>query len=140
MHPGDTQKMNDQNRDNLKIENSGTAFGVTNGDVTNDNRTMNGNNIVSGNQVNNALPERWIVAVICMTAIIALLILLCAFAFFCGYCRSVTAPVAVTNEIKIGPRGGVYYVDETGKRHYVDRERGMEIYREQQQSQEGGNE
>ena len=132
--------MNDQNRDNLKIDNSGTSFGVTNGDVTNDNRTMNGNNIVSGNQVNNALPERWIVAVICATAIITLLILLCAFAFWCGSCRAETAPVTVTNEIQIGPRGGVYYVDENGKRHYVDRERGMEIYREQQQSQEEENE
>ena len=124
--------MNDTNRDNLKIDNAGTSFGVTNGDVTNDNRTMNGNNIVSGNQVNNALPERWIVAVICVTAIIALPILLCAFAFFCGSCRSETAPVTVTNEIQIGPRGGVYYVDENGKRHYIDRERGMEIYRNQQ--------
>ena len=128
--------MNDQNRDNLKIENSGTSFGVTNGNVTNDNRTMNGNNIVSGNQVNNALPERWIVAVICMTAVVMLLILLCAFAFWCGSFRAEAVPVAVTKEIQIGPRGGVYYVDENGKRHYVDRERGMEIYREQQQSQE----
>lgn len=124
--------MNDQNRDNLKVSNSGTSFGVTNGNVTNDNRTISGNNIVGGNQINNTIPERWTVAVICVTAIIALLILLCAFAFFCGSCRSVTAPVAVTNEIKIGPRGGVYYVDENGKRHYVDRERGMEIYRNQQ--------
>ena len=112
--------------------NSGTSFGVTNGDVTNDNRTMNGNNIVSGNQVNNALPERWIVAVICMTAVVMLLILLCAFAFWCGSCRAEVAPVTVTNEIQIGPRGGVYYVDENGKRHYLDREKGMEIYRNQQ--------
>lgn len=125
--------MNDQNRDNLKVSNSGTSFGVTNGDVTNDNRTMNGNNIVSGNQVNNALPERWIIAVICMTAVVMLLILLCAFAFWCGSRRAETAPVTVTNELQIGPRGGIYYVDENGKRHYVDRERGMEIYREQQQ-------
>lgn len=42
-------------KNKLEIENSGTSFGVTNGDVTNDNRTMNGNNIVSGNQINNAI-------------------------------------------------------------------------------------
>lgn len=134
--------MNDQNRDNLKIDNSGTSFGVTNGNVTNDNRTMNGNNIVSGNQVNNALPERWIVAVICMTAVIMLLILLCAFAFWCGSCRfdMNNESIDYENELQIGPRGGIYYVDENGKRHYIDREKGMEIYREQQQSQEEENE
>ena len=133
--------MNDQNRDNLKIDNSGTSFGVTNGNVTNDNRTMNGNNIVSGNQVNNALPERWIVAVICMTAVIMLLILLCAFAFWCGSCRfDMNESIDYENELQIGPRGGIYYVDENGKRHYIDREKGMEIYSEQQQSQEEGNE
>lgn len=115
-------------KNKLEIENSGTSFGVTNGNVTNDNRTMNGNNIVSGNQINNSLPERWIVAVICATAIFALLIFLCAFAFWCGS-RSEASPV--TNEIQVGPRGGVYYVDENGKRHYIDREKGLEILRDQ---------
>ena len=115
-------------KNKLEIENSGTSFGVTNGNVTNDNRTMNGNNIVTGNQINNALPERWIVAVICATAIFALLIILCAFAFWCGS-RYEASPV--TNEIQVGPRGGVYYVDEQGKRHYIDREKGMEILRDQ---------
>lgn len=87
--------MNELRRDNLEIENSGTAFGVTNGNVTNDNRTMSGNNIVGGNQINNNLPE--------------------------------------DAEIRIGPRGGVYYVDEFGKREYIDREKGRELYRKRQE-------
>ena len=70
--------MNELRRDNLEIENSGTAFGVTHGNVTNDNRAMSGNNI-------------------------------------------------------IGPRGGVYYVDEFGKREYIDREKGRELYRKRQE-------
>ena len=123
--------MNELRRDNLEIENSGTAFGVTNGNVTNDNRTMSGNNIVGGNQINNNLPENWIVAVICATIVIALLIALAAFTIWRTTNNQDSSPEDA--EIRIGPRGGVYYVDESGKREYIDREKGRELYRKRQE-------
>ena len=123
--------MNELRRDNLEIENSGTAFGVTNGNVTNDNRTMSGNNIVGGNQINNNLPENWIVPVICATIVIALLIALAAFTIWCTTNNQDSSPEDA--EIRIGPRGGVYYVDEFGKREYIDREKGRELYRKRQE-------
>lgn len=123
--------MNELRRDNLEIENSGTAFGVTHGNVTNDNRAMSGNNIVGGNQINNNLPGNWIVAVICATIVIALLIALAAFTIWCTTNNQDSSPEDA--EIRIGPRGGVYYVDEFGKREYIDREKGRELYRKRQE-------
>lgn len=123
--------MNELRRDKVEIENSGTAFGVTNGNVTNDNRTMNGNNIVGGNQINNNLPENWIVPVICATVVIALLIALAGFAIWCTTNNRSSVPKNV--EIRLGPRGGVYYVDESGKREYIDPKKGMELYQKQQE-------
>ena len=34
--------------------------------------------------------------------------------------------------IKQGINGGIYWVDAYGKRHYLDREKGFELYRKQQ--------
>ena len=34
--------------------------------------------------------------------------------------------------IKQGINGGIYWVDNYGKRHYLDREKGFELYRKQQ--------
>lgn len=121
--------MNEFHRDDLEIENSGTAFGVTNGNVTNDNRTMNGNTLVAGNQINHNLPEKWPVLVICATVIVVMLILLAAFTVWCATGKSETSFENAL--IQIGPRGGVFYVTESGERKYIDRERGMKLYLQQ---------
>lgn len=127
--------MNDHpapDRDNLKIENSGTSFGVTNGNVTNDNRTMTGNNVVSGNQTNNSLPKGWLIAVLCVTLIIVLLIGLIAFIVWLKDGKSIPKDA----EIRVGPQGGVYYVEKSGRKNYIDRKIGMELYLKQQQKKE----
>ncbi|MBS1371486.1 MAG: hypothetical protein HPZ91_16195 [Lentisphaeria bacterium] len=128
--------MNEFHRDDLKIDNSGTSFGVTNGNVTNDNRTMNGNTLVAGNQINNNLSGKWNIPLVCITVIAIFLIFLTAFTIWCITDHS----ESVSNNaiIQIGPRGGVYYVTESGIRKYIDREYGMKLYQEQQKEAEDG--
>lgn len=90
---------------------------------------MNGNTIVAGNQINHNLPEKWIILVICGTIIVVMLISLTAFAVWCATEKSEAS--FENASIQIGPRGGVFYVTESGERKYIDRERGMKLYLQQ---------
>lgn len=101
-------------RDNIKINNSGTSFGVTNGNVKNDNR------VITIHQT----AKCPLVPIACI-ALAFVLLLAVSFFFFLSRkqeSRVYIEPVPESVEIRIGPRGGVYYVDEQGKRQYLDRE------------------
>ena len=110
-------------RDNIKINNSGTSFGVTNGNVKNDNR------VITIHQT----AKCPLVPIACIALAFVLLLAVSFFFILTKQQGSSVCiePVSKDVEIRIGPRGGVYYVDEQGKRQYLDREAGMKLYRKQ---------
>ena len=110
-----------KSRDNINWENSGTAF--VNGNVKNDNRVIT---------INQTTKCPFFPIICFVMAFVLLLTVLFFFILTKQQGSSVCIePVSKDVEIRIGPRGGVYYVDEQGKRQYLDREAGMKLYRKQ---------
>lgn len=114
-------------RDNIKINNSGTSFGVTNGNVKNDNR------VITIHQT----AKCPVFPIVCLAMAFVLLLAVLFFFLFSnmGESRVYIETVPKNIEIKIGPRGGVYYVNEQGKRHYLDREEGLKLYQKQSEKE-----
>ena len=114
-------------RNNTTAESSGygTSYGVTNGNVKHDNRVINVHNSTCGH----------VVTIICLTVTIALLIILIgAIVLFSSKGEKYTIPQfdINKNELKIGKKGGVYFIDENGLKTYLDREKGLKLYEFQQ--------
>lgn len=114
-----------KSRDNLNLENSGTAF--VNGNVKNDNR------VITIHQT--AKCPVFPIACIAMAFILLLAVLFFFLFSNMGESRVYIETVPKNIEIKIGPRGGVYYVDDQGKRHYLDREEGLKLYQKQSEKE-----
>ena len=114
-----------KSRDNLNLENSGTAF--VNGNVKNDNR------VITIHQT----AKCPLVPIACIA--LAFVLLLAVLFFFVlsrkQESRVYIEPVPESVEIRIVPRGGVYYVNEQGKRHYLDREEGLKLYCKQSEKE-----
>lgn len=75
------------------------------------------------------------VTIICLTVTIALLIILIgAIVLFSSKGEKYTIPQfdINKNELKIGKKGGVYFIDENGLKTYLDREKGLKLYEFQQ--------
>ena len=118
-------------RDNIKINNSGTSFGVTNGNVKNDNRVI-------------TIHQTAKCPVFPIACIALAFVLLLAVSFFFVLSRKQESRVYIESvpeniEIRIGPRGGVYYVDDQGKRHYIDRKEGLKLYERQEMTRTSSN-
>lgn len=114
-----------KSRDNLNLENSGTAF--VNGNVKNDNR------VITIHQT----AKCPLVPIACI-ALAFVLLLTVSFFFFLSRkqeSRVYIETVPESVEIRIGPRCGVYYVNDQGKRHYLDREEGLKLYCKQSEKE-----
>ncbi len=115
----------------------GLAVGNNVGDVKNDNKSISGssfNNLhVNGNvTINNRGGDNLRLLVIAVVIVLVVLMLLIA--FFIWRSTEVIRELPPDVRIEVGSRGGVYYVDEkSGRRIYLDRERGMELFQAQQQ-------
>lgn len=118
-----------KSRDNLNLENSGTAF--VNGNVKNDNRVI-------------TIHQTAKCPVFPIACIALAFVLLLAVSFFFVLSRKQESRVYIESvpesfEIRIGPRGGVYYVDDQGKRHYIDRKEGLKLYERQEMTRTSSN-
>lgn len=105
-------------RNRVKVQNTIISNGVTNGDIT-----------ISGNTIVNGRTSPWVITLCIFTVLCFVILCLISFLIYNKLSGENMPEDAV---IKQGINGGIYWVDAYGKRHYLDREKGFELYRKQQ--------
>lgn len=94
---------------------------ISSGIIRGDSSTVVNGNLTINNQSGNRAA---LIVIACVAVIAMLLVALTAFVII----RRTNPPERPANTpLKVGKRGGVYWVDRAGRRHYIDREKGMEI-------------
>lgn len=97
------------------------SYGETHGNIT---TSINDSTII-----NDGSRNRPLLITICVLLFLSLVLAVAFFASFLWVNQKRNE-----GEIRIGPRGGVYRVDSSGRKRYLDRKTGRELYFEQQKS------
>ena len=120
-------------------EDRAIAVGNNFGNLRNDNKNINNSRVERGNITIHNHKTNCTLPVVCIT-IVAVLLLAVIALFICKSSETIQKlPPSNTVIYQIGSRGGVYWTDESGKRNYVDREKGMELYKKQKERRQGEN-
>lgn len=110
-------------RNKVKVQHTIISNGVTNGDIT-----------ISGNTIVNGKPSAWIIVLCILTALCFVSLCTISLQLYCESCGEDMPENAI---LKQGSKGGIYWVDDSGRRHYIDREKGKELLLKQRISQNG---
>lgn len=90
--------------------------------------------VITGNTIINNSNSSSMIVIIAIISAFAI-VFMAALCYVIISANKVSAPHNVT--LKVGKRGGVYWVDSNGGRHYVDRKAGLKII--EKRNKENGN-